>query len=103
MSLTLTITSPKKVEKFDSVCLELTCQSFLGSLLITIFASLTCLHFAIEGGRSIQDQALDLQELVWLVASHNSETKPPATLFQLGVDECPLQLGAVPGEERLPS
>lgn len=63
----------------------------------------TCLHFAIESSRSIQDQALDLQELVWLVASNNSETEPPTTLFQLGINESPFQLGSVPSKERLPS
>lgn len=63
----------------------------------------TCLHLAIEGGRSIEDQALDLQELVRLVASHNGEAEAPATLFQLGVDEIPLQFGTVPRKERLPS
>lgn len=70
---------------------------------VDTFSKPTCLHFAIESSRSIQDQALDLQELVWLVASHDGEAEPSTALFQLGIDEGPLQLGSVPSKERLPS
>lgn len=63
----------------------------------------TGLHLAVQRCRSVQDEALDLQELIWLVAAHYRETEATAALFQLGVDKVALQLRAVASEERLPS
>ena len=63
----------------------------------------TCLHLAVHGGRPVQHQTLDLQELVRLVATDDGEAEPAAALLQLGVDEGSLQLGRVPCEEGLPS
>lgn len=55
-------------------------------------SSPTCLHLAIQSSRSVEDQALDLQELVGLVSPDDREAEPAAALFQLGVDKGSLQL-----------
>lgn len=63
----------------------------------------TCLHLAVHGCGSIQNQTFYLEKLVGLVTSDHREAEAAVTLLQLRVDEGSFELGWVSGEERLPS
>lgn len=63
----------------------------------------TCLHLAVHGCGSIQNQTFYLEKLVGLVTSDHREAEAPVTLLQLRVDEGSFELSWVSGEERLPS
>lgn len=55
----------------------------------------TCFHLAIQCGRTIQDQALDLQKLVRFIPSNNREAKATTAFPQLRVNELAFQLRRV--------
>lgn len=55
----------------------------------------TCLHLAIQGSRTIEDQALDLEKLIRFIPSNHGEAKSSTAFPQLRVDEFAFQLGRV--------
>lgn len=55
----------------------------------------TCFHLAVQCGRTIQDQALDLQKLIRFIPSHDREAKPTTAFPQLRVNELAFQLRRV--------
>ena len=62
---------------------------------------LTCGHFPVSRGGPIRDDALDLEELVRLVASNNGEAKAHVALLERCGQETAFQLSGVPREEGL--
>lgn len=61
---------------------------------------LTCLHLAIQCSRTIQDEALDLQELIRLVPSNHREAKASTAFPKLRVNELAFQLRGVSCKKR---
>ncbi|KAK7834889.1 hypothetical protein U0070_022860 [Myodes glareolus] len=62
---------------------------------------LTCLHFPILRRGPIRDHTFHLEKLVRLIAANDGESKAHVALLEGGAEEGPLQLGRIPGEERL--
>lgn len=62
---------------------------------------LTGLHFSILCGRSIRDHTFHLEKLIRLISTNDGESKAHVALLEGGAEERSLQLGCIPGEERL--
>lgn len=52
----------------------------------------TCFHLAVQRGRTIQDQALDLQKLIRFIPTNDREAKATTAFPQLCVNEFAFQL-----------
>lgn len=55
----------------------------------------TCFHLAVQCSRTIEDQALDLEEFIGLVPTNHCEAKAPTAFPQLCVNELAFQFRRV--------